>query len=80
MKVRFELEAGALIRRQIRRALKSFEERLIFDYPDAKVSVEEDRGFLNSAFYVKISAKDEAHQQVKDFTDYLERIANERGG
>jgi len=50
---KFTIEAGALLRGQIRRLLKERQ----FQNSHVEVTWEEDKGFLDSAFFIKFSGK-----------------------
>jgi len=52
-KFRFSIEAGAIYRSEIRNSLQRSVDTLKYEYPNATVSVREEKGFFESEFFVQ---------------------------
>ena len=77
MKFKFSIEAGALNRREVRKALNNSKDKLEYAYPDATITVREDRDFLESTFYVQgVNLPDSAEHVIKEWANKIKRNIN----
>jgi len=64
VKMRFPLEAGVLIRGQVRNQLYKVKSDIEWKIDGSKVSIDENKGLLSSTFYILIENIDEAEARV----------------
>lgn len=55
IRMRFPIEVGILIRGQVRSALHKLKRDVEWEEPEVVFKIDEDKGILNSVFYVEIS-------------------------
>ena len=78
MKVYFTIEAGFLNRIKIRSQLQNSKEKLKYWYPNCRVLLTEDKGFLESQFYFEANdLPDTAKSHMEEWLTRMKRIANE---
>jgi len=53
-RLRFSLEAGIFLRRQVRLALNKLRRDVEWQEPEVIFKIEEEKGFINSTFYVEV--------------------------
>lgn len=74
-KFKFTLEVGCIDRKQVRRELERSKEKLEYFYPDASVSIREEKGVFDSEFYVKginFPDTDECERRLRDWLDQIQ--------
>ena len=78
MKGYFTIEAGFLNRVKIRSQLQNSKEKLKYQYPNCRVLLTEDKGFLESQFYFEANdLPDSAKSHMEEWLTRMKRIANE---
>lgn len=76
MKVFFELTAGVLVRKHIRRELENSKLKLKHWYPDCRVLLTESKGWLDSEFYFEVdNLPDSAKKIMENWLEELKEIS-----
>ncbi len=76
-KFKFNIEAGCLIRNQVKISLERSKDKLEYSYPGSYVSIREEKNWLDSTFFVQgtnFPDTDEFEAQIKNWSNKLKLL------
>ena len=78
-KFKFTVEVGCFVRSQVRTELERSKDKLEYMYPGSSVTIREEKGFLESEFFVQgvnFPDTDEFKAQIKNWEKKLYSASN----
>jgi hypothetical protein len=80
-KFKFELEAGVFVRKQVRLELQRSKDKLEYAYSGGRVNITEEKGIMDSTFYVQGTGfpdTDEFEKVIRDWEIKIKQVCNEK--